>query len=118
MILTAIFLGTALLTATAAVVAFWHKIRDWLCTVGADVVERVFGAKGRSLLQKSVVKLNRVIGVIKNRTIVYTKESPNALQYTKLTLEGNISTEHVHTDVLEEFDKNNNELIQTLKYMH
>lgn len=110
-----ILLGAA---AAGALVYFWDEIRDWLNSVAADAVERAFGYSARNTLHRAVACVDRLMYKLKNKSVVYSKKSPSSLYFDKTTITCEIGIEDVDEDVLSEFEKNDNRLIQEFKYQH
>ena len=97
---------------------FWDDIRDWLNTVAADAVERMFGYSARDKMHKAVVFVDKVINKIKNKSIVYSKRNASDLYFDKTTITAEMSTSSLEEDVLEEFRRHNNSLVQEFNYRY
>ncbi len=119
MILTAT-LGYFVLGAlcVGALIHFWDDIKDWLNEVAADAVEKVFGYNARNAMQKAVATVTRVFQTLKNKSVVYSKRNKSDLYFDKTTIECEMGVEEVTKDVLAEFDKNGNQLVQEFVYKH
>lgn len=106
------------LIAGAILTKFWDSIRTWLNTVAADAVEKQFGYSWRNKMQKAVSIVDRVANKLKNHSVVYTKESPNAIYFNKTTITAEAPVYSIEDDVLEEIEKNGNHIIQEFEYRH
>lgn len=63
-------------------IAYWDRIKQWLNTIVADKIEKVFGYGARRRVHHAVSVADRVIGGIRNRVFVYVKKK-NGLGYDK-----------------------------------
>ena len=119
MLLTA--LGTWLIAGAilaTCLVGFWDEIKEWLNTVAADVVENTLGYGARERMYKTVATVNRLMDKLKNTSVIYTKKSKDSLYYDKTTIVAEQPVEEVTEDVLKEFTKHNNRLVQEFEYKH
>ena len=115
MILEALAIGAALFGG-AALVAFWDDIKDWLNNTAADLVERHFGYSARQNMYKAVAVVDRIVNKIRQKQVVYSKNSPTDTYYNKVTevREGQVTD--VDSDVLEVLGRNDNHLAREADY--
>lgn len=71
------------LAATALTIAYWDRIKNWLNTIVADRLEKVFGYGARKRLHHAVSIADRVAGGIRNRIFIYVKKK-NSIGYDKM----------------------------------
>lgn len=107
-----IMLGTAV---TACLVTFWDDIRNWLNNTAADAVEKVLGYGARERMHRAVAKIDKVINMIKNKTVVYTKKSELEAYYDKTTIVAEAPLYEINTEVIEEINKQGT-LVQEFEY--
>ena len=115
LITTGLFILGAVLGG-AALVHFWEDIKNWLNTVAADAVEKMFGYNARQNMHKAVAIVDRVMNKIKNTSVVYSKKSPTSTYFDKTTIKAETGIENVEEDVLRELQKNGNRITQTFEY--
>ena len=108
--------GLAGLAMAAFAVAFWDEIKNWLNSVAADAVEKVFGYSARNHIQKAVAVLDKVMNKVKNVSRVYTKRNPAATYFDKVTITAEADVADISEDMLKEFEKHNNRLTQVFEY--
>ena len=104
--------------AVGALSYFWDDIKQWLNTVAADAVERAFGYNARQQMHKAVAVVDRVFQKLKNTSTVYSKRNDSDLYYDKTTIHCEIGVEEVTEEVLAEFDKRGQRLVQEFCYKH
>lgn len=73
MLLTTIGFFIAGAVIVGALARFWDDIKNWLNTVAADAVEAHLGYSARNNMQKAVAIVDRILNVVKNKSIIYTK---------------------------------------------
>lgn len=98
---------------TAALVTFWDEIKEWLNNNAADAVERMLGYEARQRMYRAIARIDKVMGTIKNRTVVYTKKDKLDAQFLKTTMETDIY--EIDRKVLEAIDRENG-LEQSFEY--
>lgn len=101
--------------ATGALVAFWDEIRNWLNNVAADIVERTFGYSARNKMQRALVKIDKVMDKVRNRSTIFVKENPLDTHYLKTDIIAEADVYSVDSKVLEEI-RNKKELVEEFKY--
>lgn len=99
----------------AAFVAFWDDIRSWLNNTAADFVERHLGYDARQRMHRAVSSVDRVMQVIRNRTVVYTKRNQLDLMFDKVTLEADANPYEIDTKVLNKIQEDG-QLLQEFEY--
>ena len=77
MLLTTIGFFIAGAVIVGALARFWDDIKNWLNTVAADAVEAHLGYSARNNMQKAVAIVDRILNVVKNKSIIYTKNNPS-----------------------------------------
>lgn len=63
------------LAVTVLTVAYWDRIKNWLNTIVADKIEKIFGYGARKRVHHAVSIADRVAGGIRNRIFVYVKKA-------------------------------------------
>lgn len=101
--------------AAGALTVFWDEIKNWLTNVAADVVERAFGYSARDKMQRALVKIDRVMDKIKNKSTIFVKENRLDTYYLKTEIEAEAPVSSVDTKVLEEIRKKG-QLVQEYTY--
>ena len=101
--------------ATGVLVTFWDEIRNWLNNVAADVVEKTFGYSARNKMQRAIVKVDRVMDKVRNRSTIYVKENKLDTHYLKTDIVAEADVYSVDNKVLEEI-RNKKELIEEYEY--
>lgn len=99
----------------AAFVAFWDDIRNWLNNTAANFVERVLGYGARTRMHRAISTIDRVMDVVRNRTIVYTKRNNLDTMYDKVTMEADAAPYEISSDVLKKI-KDEGRMIQEFEY--
>lgn len=99
----------------AAIVVFWDEIKSWLNNVAADVVERTLGYNARQNMYRAITRIDRVMDIVRNRTVVYYKKNHFSDMYDKVTLGADAKCYDIDSEVLDEI-KNKNELVQEFIY--
>ena len=96
-------------------ITFWDDIKRWLNNSAADVVEKYLGYDARQFMFKAVSKIDKVLGKIRNRTVVYTKKNRLDNFYSKVTLEADAEPYEIDSRVLQEIEKET-VLVQDFEY--
>lgn len=107
-----VLLGTV---AVSCLVTFWDEIRVWLNNTAANAVERVLGYGARQRMHRAVARIDRVVNVIRNQTVVYTKRNSLDTYYDKTTLLAEAQPYEISEDVLKELSKKG-QLVETFEY--
>lgn len=112
-----VILGWALVgaVATGLLVTFWDSIRSWLNNVAANAIERAFGYSARNKMQRAVVKIDRFMDKVRNRSTIYAKENRLDTHYIKTDIVAEADPYSVDNKVLEEI-RNKKELVEEYKY--
>lgn len=110
-------LGWILLGAAIAgsIGFFWDNIRVWLNNTAANAVERVLGYSARQKMHRAIAKIDRVMGKVRNRSVVFTKKNQLDTMYDKVTLYSEASYYEISEDVLKEISQKG-ELVQEFGY--
>lgn len=116
MILTTIGFIIAGAVLAGALLCFWDDIKEWLNTVAANAVERAFGYAARDKMHKAVACIDKVADKIKNTSVVYSKRDVTELYFDKTTITAEADASSLHEDILAEFNKHNNRLVQEFNY--
>lgn len=103
------------IVVTACLITFWDEIRVWLNNVAADAVEKVLGYAARERMHRSIVKIDRVMNKIRNRSVVYTKKTKLDSLYDKTTLLSEVSIHEISDEIINEISKSD-ELIEEFEY--
>lgn len=101
--------------AAGALAAFWDEIRNWLTNVAADIVEKAFGYSARNKMQRALVKIDRVMDKVRNKSTIFVKENRLDTYYLKTEVEAEAHVSEVDKKVLEEIGEKG-ELVQEFKY--
>ena len=107
--------GIASALFTSAIIAFWDDIKQWLNSVAANFVEEHFGYKAREKMEFAVSKVSRVVDVIRNKSVIYTKNNRLDEYYDKTTIVAEQDVYEIDKDVIAEIDKKG-ELVQEFVY--
>ncbi|SHF27828.1 hypothetical protein [Schwartzia succinivorans] len=119
MLLTTIgFCLIGALALGAILTRFWDSIKNWLNTVAADAVEKHLGYSWRNKMQKAVSMVDRVMNRLKNRSVVYTKESPTATYFNKTTITSEAPVSSIDEDILAEIENHGNHIVQEFEYRY
>lgn len=116
MILTTIGFIVAGAIVAGVLARFWDDIKNWLNTVAADAVEAHLGYSARNKIQKAVAIVDRVLNIVKNKSIIYTKNSPTDTYFDKTTITCEAKVADMDDDIVKEMEKNGNHLTQTFDY--
>jgi hypothetical protein len=116
MILTTIGFILAGAALVGVLARFWDDIKNWLNTVAADAVEAHLGYSARNNMQKAVAIVDRVLNVLKNKSVIYTKNSPTDTYFDKTTITCEAKVADVDEDIIQEIQKNGNHVTQTFDY--
>ena len=92
------------LAATAVTFAYWDRIKNWLNTVFADRLEKVFGYGARKRLHHAVSIADRTVGGIRNRLFIYVKKK-NGMGYDKMQEKIIDDFESVEESIVQEIDE-------------
>lgn len=103
------------IVATTALVTFWDNIRDWLNNVAADVVEKHFGYAARGKMQRALVKVDKVMDKVRNKSTIFVKKNRLDDHYYKTEIEAEAEEATIDQKVLDEIRKKG-ELTQEYKY--
>ena len=87
------------LATTAVTFAYWDRIKNWLNTVVADRLEKVFGYGARKRLHHAVSIADRTVNGIRNRLFIYVKKK-NGMGYDKID-----DFESVEESIVQEIDE-------------
>lgn len=90
---------------TGILVSFWDDIKSWLNNTAADAVERALGYSAREKMHRAIVKIDRVVDKIRNKTVIYTKRHELDTFYDKTTLTSYANQHEFSDDVLSELSK-------------
>ena len=113
-----LFVIAGIVLGGVALVRFWDDIKNWLNTVAADAVEKMFGYEARKNIQKAVAIVDKLVNRLKNTSIIYSKNKPTDTYFNKTTVTAEANISDIDEDVIKELDKNNGRLTQTLDYIH
>ncbi|KGR73545.1 hypothetical protein [Ureibacillus manganicus] len=97
------------------VVAFWDDIRRWLNNTAANFVEKYLGYGARNRMHRAVTKIDKVMNVIKNQTVIYTKRNRLDTMFDKVTMEAEANPYEIDNDVLQQINKEG-KLVQEFEY--
>lgn len=103
------------IVATGVLVSFWDEIRKWLNNVAADFVENTFGYSARNKMQKAIVKIDKVMDKVRNRSTIFVKENRLDTHYLKTEIVAEADAYSFDSKVLEEI-RNKKELVEEFKY--
>lgn len=103
--------------AVGALATFWDDIRVWLNNTAADAVERALGYGARERMYRATCKIDKVVNMIRNQTVVLTKKNELDTMYDKVTMEVKMNTYEIDSKVLQEI-ANRGSLVETLEYRH
>lgn len=119
MILTTIIGGFVLgALVVGALARFWDDIKNWLNNVAADAVEHHLGYSARNNIQKAVSVVDRIFGVLKNKSIIYTKSKPTDVYFDKTTISCEAKVADIDEDILREIEKQNNHVSNVFEYKY
>ncbi|MCR5727371.1 MAG: hypothetical protein K6G24_07885 [Lachnospiraceae bacterium] len=102
------------LAATALTVAYWDRIRDWLNTIVADKIEKIFGYGARKRVHHAVSIADRFHDKIRNRLFVFVKKV-DGTGYDKYMEKEARVIEDVEDAIVQEIDEKET-LIEEFKY--
>lgn len=102
--------------ASACLITFWEGIRNWLNNTAANAVEKYLGYNARNFITKATSVIDKSMGMIRNKSIVYSKKNRLDTYYSKVTIEANADPKKIDTKVLRELEKNNGSLLQEFEY--
>ena len=95
----------ATVVATSVIVAFWDKISLWLNKYAGAIVERVFGYRAKDKMQRALVKIDKVVNKIRQRSTIYVKENPLDDYLMKTEVVAEASLRSIDSDVLKEIEE-------------
>lgn len=116
MLLTTIGFFIAGAVIVGALARFWDDIKNWLNTVAADAVEAHLGYSARNNMQKAVAIVDRILNVVKNKSIIYTKNNPSDTYLDKTTITCEAKVSDIDDDIIQEIQKNGNHVTQKFDY--
>ncbi|MGV8983963.1 hypothetical protein [Clostridium sp.] len=97
--------------AVGCLVTFWDDIKEWLNNTAADAVERVLGYGARQRMHKAVARIDRVMDVVRNQSVVFTKANSLDTYFDKTTIEAEVPYYEIDSAVLKEIS-NKKTLVQ------
>lgn len=92
-----VLVGAAL---TGALLYFWNDIKEWLNNTAANAVEKVLGYNARKGMQRAVCIVDRVVNMVRNHAVIYTKSNKLATYMDKVTLEANVPVYEIDDEVI------------------
>lgn len=116
MLLTTIGFFIAGAVIVGALARFWDDIKNWLNTVAADAVEAHLGYSARNNMQKAVAIVDRILNVVKNKSIIYTKNNPSDTYFDKTTITCEAKVSDIDDDIIQEIQNNGNHVTQKFDY--
>lgn len=99
----------------AAFVAFWDNIQSWLNNTAANFVEKYLGYGARKRMHRATATIDKVMGMIRNRTVVYTKRNSLDRVMDKVTMEVEAEPYQIDSEVLKKINQEN-QLVQEFEY--
>ena len=102
------------LAVTALTLKYWDRIKNWLQTIVADKIERVFGYGARQRVHHAVSIADKTINGIRNRIFVYVKKK-NGQGYDKYMEKECRVIGDVEDEIVKEIDKKDT-LIEEFTY--
>ena len=66
----------ATVVATSVIKEFWDKISLWLNKYAGAIVERTFGYEAKDKMQRAIVKVDKLVNKIRQKSTIYVKENP------------------------------------------
>lgn len=84
-------------------VAYWDRIKEWLNTIVADKIEKVFGYGARKRVHHAVTIVDKYMGRIRERAFVYVKKM-NAAGYDKYAEKQYKIIEGSDTEIVKEIE--------------
>ena len=103
------------LVLTAAVMAFWDEIREWLNNTAADVVQKYISYDARKAMQRAICKADRVINKVRNKSRIYFRKNRMDTTYEVVTTEMSAPVQEFDNDFLNNLQQQK-ELIQQFDY--
>ncbi len=70
------------MVAAALTMTYWDKIKQWLNTIVADKIEKIFGYGAKKRVHHAVTIVDRVASGIRNRVFVYVRKK-NGMGFDK-----------------------------------
>ena len=101
-----------------ALARFWDDIKNWINNEAADAVERHLGYSARNNMQKAVAVVDRVLNLLKNKSIIYSKSNPTDVYFDKTTITCEAKVADIDEDILREIEKQNNHVSQVFEYKY
>ena len=108
-----LFITAAFLTA--GLLVYWDKIKNWLNTVVADRLEKLFGYGARKRFHHAVSIADKVVGGVRNRLFVYVKKK-NGIGYDKVEEKRLDDFSIVEDEIVQEINEKG-PVIQEFTYM-
>ncbi len=103
------------IVATGVIVTFWDEIRLWLNNSAADIVEKYLGYNARKLMHRATSQIGRVVNVIRNETVVFSKKNRLDTMYDKVTMTAEADVYSIPEEVINEISKKG-KLVQEFEF--
>ena len=112
-----LLLGWFLLGGLVAtfLVRFWDNVKGWLNSTAANAVERALGYNAREKMHKAVIRVDRVMDKLRNKSEIYTKRNMFDTYYDKTTIVAEVDCYEIDNDILNEVNKRR-EIVETFGY--
>ena len=96
-------------------VKFWDDVKNWLNVTAANAVGKALGYNAREKMHKAVVRVDRVMDKLRNRSEIYTKRNTFDAYYDKTTMVAEVDSYEIDSDVLNEVNKQK-EIVESFGY--